>query len=270
MLTIIKHTFYESLHKRMGLILLLVGILTFVFVVIGVKYHEVPGQGVMVTLPFSHIEQPIKTFSRDVLSGLFQAAQGMWFFLGYFAIAPLITSYMEKGTAELLFTKGITRAEIFIGRVIGALAVYFVSLFCFLGLPALFFFSKGGVNPKYLFGGLCVILLSFSSLVMIMAITAFVQTNAPVTIAMAFLQWTISGVLVHRAAVLYPFIPWKALQKVIDGIYYILPKNGDLVDVSTEVLIFGSVKSWMPIWSTALFILGGTIAGVLVLRRKDF
>ena len=76
-----------------------------------------PDGKIVVTMPNSRVSQPVEGFVREYsVSHLALTAQ-LWTLLGIFALAPLLSSYLDTGIAGLLFTKGLARWQIFFGIV---------------------------------------------------------------------------------------------------------------------------------------------------------
>src|SRR4051812_20430238 len=124
MLTVIKYTLIEAFHRRVALLQLVTGLVIFPLIM-SVNHVEADtvGQYVMVN---GH-RTAAGLFARDVMFVLFETGAGFWVLLGFFSIAPLLTSYLATGMSEMLFTKGISRWKIFTARYIGANLVWGLS-----------------------------------------------------------------------------------------------------------------------------------------------
>lgn len=268
MLALIKHTFVESMHKRMSLALMVISVLIFSFILYFFRFQTHADGKVWVSTPGSSASQPVEAFARVFFEGTLATTAGLWTILGIFALAPLLSSYLENGMAGLLFTKALSRRQIFLGRVGGALAVFLATVILLDGLPATYFFIRAGISPKNFVIGVAILMVSFLSLVAIMAL-ATLQRNGPApAIIFAFIQLSISAVLAQRT-MLYKIFTAKWFQESMDFTYYVLPKNSELASMGQRFLISGQITSWTPLWSTAIFTLVVLGWSIWQLERKS-
>ena len=261
MLTVIKHTLIESIHKRMALALMVISVLIFAIMMFFFSFKTQPNGSVLVFARGGPSSVPAGVFVRDIFQSALGTTSGLWTFLGIFALAPLLSSYLENGMAGLLFTKALARWQIFLGRVAGAFVVFIATVVLLDGIPAFYFWARTGISAKNFLLAVGILMVSFISLVAIMALVA-IQRNGPApAIIIAFLQVAISAVLSNRDQ-LYNAFTSNWFRQSMDFTYYILPKNADLSTMATRFFNNGAIASWMPLWSTVLFtvaILGLTI-----------
>src|SRR5947209_5217289 len=227
MLTVLKHTLIESIHKRMAVVLMVVSVIIFALSMYFFRVQTQPDGKIVVTMPNSKVSQPVEGFVREYsVSHLALTAQ-LWTLLGIFALAPLLSSYLDTGIAGLLFTKGLARWQIFFGRVGGAFALFVGTLVLLDGLPAVYFWLRAGVSPKNFLIAVSILVFTFLSIVATMAIISLHSRGPASAIIVAFLQVTVSAFLAERAMILKMFNA-KWFEKSLDFAYYVLPKNSDL------------------------------------------
>src|SRR5438309_6248351 len=148
MLTVLKQTLIESIHKRMALALMVISVLIFSFTVYFFRIQTQPNGKVLIFAQSGTMSQPAEGCVRQYFISTLSTTAGLWTFLGVFALAPLLSSYLETGMAGLLFTKAIARWQIFIGRVGGAFTLFVATLLLLDGLPAVYFWLRAGVSPR--------------------------------------------------------------------------------------------------------------------------
>jgi len=170
--------------------------------------------------------------------------------------------------AGLLFPKGLARWQIFLGRVGGAFALFVATLVLLDGLPAVYFWLRTGVSPKYFLIAVSMLAFSFLSIVATMALVAMQRSGPAPAIILAFLQVTISAILADRKTILKMFDA-KWLEKALDFTYYVLPKNSDVVRGAQQYMATGHIGNWMPLWSTALFTATVLAISIFQLQRKS-
>ena len=169
MLTVIKHTLIESIHKRMALALMVISVLIFAFMMFIFSFKTQPNGSVLVFARGGPSSVPAGIFVRDIFQSALGTTSGLWTFLGIFALAPLLSSYLENGMAGLLFTKALARWQIFLGRVAGAFVVFMATVVLLDGIPAFYFWARTGISAKNFLLAVGILKVSFTSLVAIMA-----------------------------------------------------------------------------------------------------
>jgi ABC-type transport system involved in multi-copper enzyme maturation permease subunit len=268
MLTVLKHTLIESIHKRMALALLVISVLIFSFTLYFFRLQTQPDGKVLVFTQGGKASQPAEGFVREYLASTLMTTAGPWTLLGIFALAPLLSSYLETGMAGLLFTKALARWQIFLGRVGGAFTLFVATLVVLDGLPSIYFWLRTGVSSKPFLIAVSILALSFLSIVATMALVTLQRRGPAPAIIIAFLQITLSGVLAERAMILRMFNA-KWFAKSLDYAYYVLPKNSDLTRAAQSYMTTGHITNLMPLWSTALFTAVVLAFSIFQLQRKS-
>jgi ABC-type transport system involved in multi-copper enzyme maturation permease subunit len=124
MLTIYLESLRETLHRRLGLAMLVIASLAAVLqiplslVTEAGKTYAISGR--------SHI--PVAEYVAMRFESTAMVTNNIWTLVALFAVAPLLASHLEKGWAELLFAKGVTRWQIVTARLGAALTTWAVLL----------------------------------------------------------------------------------------------------------------------------------------------
>lgn len=268
MLSVLKHTLIESIHKRMALALLVISMLIFSFTLYFFRIQTQPDGKVLVLTQGGKASQPAEGFVREYFASTLMTTAGLWTLLGIFALASLLSSYLEPGMAGLLFTKALARWQILLGRVGGAFTVFVATLVVLDGLPSIYFWLRTGISSKHFLVAVAILALSFLSIVATMAFVTLQRRGAAPAIIIAFLQITISGVLAERAMILRMFNA-KWFERSLNFTYYVLPKNSDLTRAAQGYMATGHITNWMPLWSTALFAAAMLGFSIFQLQRKS-
>jgi ABC-type transport system involved in multi-copper enzyme maturation permease subunit len=267
MLTVVWHTLRESIHRRMGLVLLIFSIVLPSAMFAIARFETQPDGSIFIrTGRFLH--RDAAGFVNNALSNLLSFTAGPWLFLGMFAAAPLLVSYLEKGASDLLLSKGVPRWQFFFGRFLGVLAVLVVAIVLMDAGSALYLWTRTGIGPGRFLLALLFPLLSFVAYLALMALISLAQANAGVLIMVGFLQATFSTILFNRNQ-LFTFITWGWARTSLDWLYRILPKNFELDRRTSTYFATGNVE-WWPIWSTAVFIAAALGLSFWLLHRKSF
>src|SRR5437764_10598549 len=107
-----------------------------------------PDGKVLVFSQGGQFSTPASVFVAEMFQSSLMTTSGLWTFLGIFALAPLLSSYLENGMAGLLFTKGLSRWQILAGRVIGAFTLFLATVALLDGFPAIYFWIRAGISPR--------------------------------------------------------------------------------------------------------------------------
>ena len=266
--TVFLHTLWESLHRRMGLVLLAISVLVPTGLLYLIRF-QARDDGTVMAYLFSNRVGTAAEFVPSALSGLLQMTVGLWLFMGIFAIAPLLTTYLEKGWADLLLSKGVARWQVLLGRYGGGLALFATTLLILDGAPAIYFWARTGIAPGRFFLGVAMLGLSFASVLALMALTAMVQASPSILIIVGFMQVIVSSLLAQRES-LYALMSAQWVQWLMDWVYRILPKNHELLGLAVNYLRTGTIESWWAVWSSALFVAGALGLSAWLLHRKSF
>jgi len=267
MLTVLWYTLRESIHRRMGLVLLVFSVLLPSMLFAIARFETQPDGRIFVRMG-RFLHRDIHAYVNEALGNLLNFTAGPWLFLGMFAAAPLLASYLEKGSSDMLLSKGVSRWQFFLGRFLGVLALFVLAIVVMDGGSALYLWARTGVAPERFPVALLLPLLSFAAYLAMMALVSLSQANAGLLIMVAFLQATFSAILFNRNQ-LFTFITWGWVRTSLDWLYRILPKNSELDRMATSYFRLGTYE-WWPVWSTGVFILVVLGASFWFLHRKSF
>ena len=268
MLTVLWYTLRESIHRRMGLVLLVFSLVLPGAMLMFIRFEKQP-DGSLIAHTGRLVHRNIAEFVATNFQSLLDFAVGPFVFLGVFAAGSLLTSYLERGSTDLLLSKGVSRWQFFLGRYLGALALFVVALLVMDGGTALYFWIRTGIGPGRFFLSLLYPMLSVASLLALMALVSLSQPNTGLLILVAFLQMTFAQMLFYRQE-MYTVIKWQWLRSVMDWAYRILPKTVELSRDARRFLVTGNVEAWWPIWSTGVFVVVVLGASFWFLHRKSF
>jgi len=205
-----------------------------------------------------------------VLESELHAAGSLWLLLAVFAATPLLTSTLEKGWLELLFSKGTARWRIFGGRFLAGLALYAIS-FAIATLPvAARLWWRTGVPTWQISLALAMQTLSFAAILSVAAIACLPQRGVALPIIAAVAVWVLAPSLAKRQETYYQLFSSHAVREIVDWVYRILPKSTELEDLSAAFIHSGRIAAWWPVWSTAVFAMATLGLTSWLLRRKSF
>ncbi len=268
MITVTWHALRETIHRRMGLAVIVLALLVPGFLMWKANFRHAPDGRVMVTM--GGVELAAQAFVQGTLGALLGMSQQLWTWVGIFAAAPLLTSYLEKGWAEMQFAKGLPRWQFLMGRYLASVLVFGLSLFCLAGLPALYLGLRTGISTRSYFGALALGVFNFAVLAAVMALVSIQQAPTALPTLTAFLTMLLSAALAGRKETFFTMISSEWVKSAFDWAYRILPKSSEVGRAAVVFWQKGAVEDWWPLWSTALFLAGALGLAIWSLQRKSF
>jgi ABC-type transport system involved in multi-copper enzyme maturation permease subunit len=266
--TLVWQTMRESMSRRMGRVLMTLAVLSPLFFLWKLRVTTQP-DGKMLAAIGEGPQHGAANFTNTMLDSLASMGNMLWMFLGVFATSSLLTSYLEKGWAEMIFSKGLNRWQVLLARYTGSLALFAVTLFLLAGVPALYIGWRTGVPVGRYFVTLAIFTFSFACLLSLMSVSALGQPVAAVPVMVAFLVLTLAPSLALREELFYRYYdpPW--FRFTIDWIYRLLPKITELQRASLNYWRRGEIAEWWPFWSSGLFLLVMLALAIFLLNRKN-
>ena len=194
---------------------------------------------------------------------------GLLLLLAVIATSGLIPRMLGRHAAEFYLSKPISRPALVFNKLFAVWLIYglllvvsltLVSIVTALGL------SYPGFSILYIIGNT---LLLFAVWLSITGFVGIWSGSASVAMMAAFIIWAMQAVLSTRAWVGELFgAPW--LQNIVDGLYWMLPKTGEIRDISIGLALGRPIDTWSPLWTTLLFMVVAYLAAGLLIKRKDF
>jgi ABC-type transport system involved in multi-copper enzyme maturation permease subunit len=216
--------------------------------------------------------------TKENLNGIVQGVQvglvkglflGILLF-GVTATAGIIPSALEKGTVDLYLSKPIARWELLLGKYLGAVVLMLFNIVYFLGALWFAFGIKVGVWNGQFFLSSMTLTFVFACLFSIVALLGVLFRGPVIPIIGTFLYlFVIGNLLEQREQVLYLISENPVYQRILDGLYYLLPQISAM-ETNIANQITQQELDWRPfaqsLFSSAL-IFG---ASATVLAKRDF
>ncbi|MBD3403030.1 ABC transporter permease subunit [candidate division GN15 bacterium] len=213
-------------------------------------------------------EQIGDALGQYVIGGLYWFL-GILVFLTVMGTAGLIPSMFSRGRAEFYLSKPASRTSILLGKLAGIWSVY-GGLMVLAGLLVL-----GTMVVAYDLFSATVFFVFVAALVDLfiwLSVTGFVGVlsgSFAMSIMAAFALWIIQWLLTFREAV-EQLVDNSLVLRVVDTLYYMLPKFSQLGDLFLAMGQHKPVDDWLPLWSSLAFAVVLYIATVWLFKRKDY
>lgn len=263
------NSLHESVSRRVALVLVGVAILVGIASNALVHVRTLPDGAKMIAVG-AQPPAPSAIAVPATLEAILHASGSFWILLAIFAAAPLLTATLEKGWLELTFAKGIARWRIFLGRFLAGLTLYAL-MFAIATLPvALRLWWSTGIGTWQLGVALLIQTFSFAALLAASALATLPQKGVALPLIAASAIWLLTPSLAMRQQTFYRILSSHLARGIIDFAYRILPKCSELEDLCVSFVQQGTIASWWPLWSTAVFTLLVLGLTLWLLERKSF
>lgn len=156
--------------------------------------------------------------------------------IGIFAVAGLIPSLLEKGTAELYLSKPISRPVLLLARAFGATTGIGINILYFaIGILLVFGIKIGVWHWPFVLSSL-MIAVTFCFYFSVVTLTGVLTKSQGVSIIVAFMFTFFSGILAAREELLFPLWENSIYRSVLHGIYYLTPQLHDMMENSFRLV----------------------------------
>jgi hypothetical protein len=197
-------------------------------------------------------------------------AATVWFLLTIYAAVPLLISTLERGWLELTFSKATARWKIMLGRYLCGVTLYFLLAFIATAPLAARLWWITGVPTWQILIAVLIQTFSFAALLSIAALASLPQKGVALPIMAAAAIWASSPLLAARELNYYDFVTSEAGRRILDWVYYVLPKSSELNGLSSSFIQYSAVRASWPLWTTGLFTLATLVLTLSILQRKSF
>lgn len=270
-MALVQLTFRESLAKKTFMAFLSISTLVILLFIFALNLDIVDGARTYITI-FG--QQPHATFSLGELVHNMEGAIAAALFsagilLALFATSALIPSMLQKGTIDLLIAKPISRGAILLSRYLGATAIVAFNIFYLVIGTWLVLSMKTGIwNPGFLLSGLMIVVM-YMVLYSLMTLLGVLSGSSAFSLMVTFIVIVTSPLLIARDTI-YAVLPDKVYGYIVDGLYYILPKVGEMGDITQKLVRGAAVTNWFPLWSSLIFGAAMILITYIIFKRKNF
>ena len=197
-------------------------------------------------------------------------------FLALFATAHLVPRLQEKGTIDLYLSRPVGRMALLLSRYSGGMLLAAANLVYLIGsIWAIVIWKTRVVHPRFLLGGVT-ILFTFAVLLAFAFLVGVVTSSTGVSLMTTYAVFFVAAILAAHAKIAAAMsAEWAA--RLVDGLYWILPKTAELGRATVAQVAGGRVLHgagpadlFAVYGSTALFGLAALALSCWLFSRKDF
>lgn len=236
-LAMLAFTIRESIRRGTLIFYFVIGTSIILFFAFAISLSPEDGSTVLLLGKPMTPRGPIKIDPVEfLLVQLVRSAGGSLFLIGIFAVAGLIPSMLEKGTAELYLSKPISRLSLVLARALGASFGIALNIFYFAVGILLVFGIKIGVWHWPLLLAAFMIGVAFTFFYSLVVLAGLVTKSQGFSIILAFVFWLVSGVLEKRQTILFELWDNVIYRRFLDVLYYGTPQVSEMMENSYRLV----------------------------------
>lgn len=205
----------------------------------------------------------------EIQSAFFDGFFGFMLFLMVFGAAGLVPSFLSKGRVELALAKPISRYRLlslkFLVIFIIMCGILVVSTTIIWGILSI----RLGMASGYFFYGLLFACLEFLAIYSIVFFFGAL-TQSTVVAIMGYFIIRVGADLLAKREVVYQFLGNTIWKTILDTVYYILPKVGEMSDNYGSIMQGGGFVRTYPIYSTLGISVVIFLVALLFFRHRDY
>ncbi len=190
-------------------------------------------------------------------------------FLSVFATASIVPNMMEKGTIDILISKPVSRFELLFGKTAGSILIVFCNVAYFIAGIWLIISLKTGYWDGTFLLSIFTITFYFIILYSILLLIGVATQSTALSIIIVYVYIIVVAPILSQREALAAFMRNDTVESVLSVPYYILPKPGEISDI-TALMIVGAEIDWMPVWSSALFAVALMAFAFWLFKKKEF
>jgi hypothetical protein len=103
----------------------------------------------------------------------------------------------------------------------------------------------------------------------VVAFAGIAFNSTVLAIISAFVVWVLQTLLAYHEA-LQELIRSRMLSGLIEILYYVIPKHGEIGQLAVSMASGRPVISWMPLWSSLIFGVVMVYLAVLIFKRRNY
>lgn len=189
----------------------------------------------------------------------------------FISVSSFIPSMLEKGNVDILLSKPVSRSNIILAKFTGGVLLIFLSLVYLIGIVWLILSSKSGFWHTPFLYSILWFTVSFAVIYSLIILIGLVSQSTILSIIISlFLVFIVCPILSVREQVIFSFVENGAARFVINFFYYILPKTSDINKIISDTITGEPVKSYMPVYSSLLFMITSLSLSIFYFRKKDY
>ncbi len=266
--TLMLSTFREAVAKKIFLGFFAIATLIILFFLLLVNVDSVEG---MVNMMEASGEEGIRQLVIGFQVGMITISYFLVITFCFISVSSFIPSMLEKGSIDMLLSKPVSRTNIILAKFLGGVLLIFIGLTYLIGGVWLILSAKSGFWHIPFLYSIPWLTFSFAVIYSLIILIGVVSQSTILSIIVSmFLVFAVCPILYVRETVIFSVITNSTVQFIIKFFYYILPKLNDINGIIESIIIGNPVSSYMPVYSSLLFMLAALSLSIFYFRKKDY
>lgn len=221
-------------------------------------------------------EKTSRSLLENIVIGQLSLYSGVIFlgliFLGIFLSAGIIPSLMEKGTIDIHLSKPLSRGSLLIGRALGGVvAITLNALFFTISIFIIYGIFTGVWHLPFLIYTFLISIFGFIVIYSFILLLNVITESWILPMSLAYVYIVIiAGFLYARESTLFQFIKTDWVQKMVTGLYYLLPQTSDMTSQIAHATLTGSISEYGFLWQGVIFTFAMLSLAIWKFSKKDF
>jgi len=206
---------------------------------------------------------------NEAVSMFFDQFFGFMIFLLVFGSAGLVPAFLNKGRVELAISKPIDRLRLISMKFVSVFIIMCVILALVTTIIWGILSYRLGAASGYFFVGLLYACLQFLTVYALVFLLGVASHSTVVGIMGYFIIRVTTDLLAGRE-VIYEFLGESVWKNILDGVYHILPKYGEMSHNYGSLMRGDGFTDTYPIFSTLGISVVLFLAALLIFKRRDY
>jgi ABC-type transport system involved in multi-copper enzyme maturation permease subunit len=191
-------------------------------------------------------------------------------FLSIFSASGFIPSMLEKGNAELILSKPLSRMELIIGKFFGGILMVFLNIaYLIVALWILLAIKFGIWAPDFLLT-IFTITYAFATLYSLIILIGILTRSSIFAMMISYLIFFILSPVLAARDTITLFTKSEAVSFILDILYYIIPQTSDLGELTTDLAAGGGMGNPDSLYISAIFIILTLGLSIFIFSKKDY
>jgi ABC-type transport system involved in multi-copper enzyme maturation permease subunit len=269
-ITVSNYTIREALSKK--IIITFFAISTFVIFIFMLLFLLVSFEdfSTMVSVNSQETSQIAEELVKGIKLFVVAPLFGGGLFLSIFSASSFIPNMLEKGAADVILSKPISRAQILLGKFLGGVIIVLVNIAYLIIAIWLLIGIKFGIWNLDLLFSIFTITFTFASLYSLIILIGILTQSSILAMMLSYLIFfVLSPVLTARDAI-SAFLDSGTMDWAMDILYYIIPKTSEMGTLTTELAIGYGIDEYQPILTTFAFMVLVLYISIIIFNKKDY
>ncbi len=190
-------------------------------------------------------------------------------FLVVMASAGVVPNMLVKGRTDFYLSKPLSRTSLFLNRLFGIWLTYGVVMTLSGAIIYITMVLVFGLFDWKIFSLFILNLISFMVWLSITTTVGIVSGSTAMSIMSAFLLWVAQFILkLHEQ--IKAFLDSKPVGFIVDALYHVVPKTGEIGEISESLALGKPVNSWLPLYSSVIVSAAVICLAITVFKRRDY